>query len=68
MHDIPGFSLEERTETQFWWSGNLAVDSWEWRTLIARSGEIAYGKFFEKKAGFISKEWLPFFANYRRDD
>jgi hypothetical protein len=43
------------------------TDPWEWRTLIARSGEIAYGKFFEKKAGFISKEWLPYFANYRRD-
>ena len=28
---------------------------------------MAYGKFFEKKAGFISKEWLPYFANYRRD-
>ncbi len=66
-NDIPGFSLEERTEPQFWWSGNPAVDPWEWRTLIARSGEIAYGKFFEKKAGFISKEWLPYFANYRRD-
>ena len=67
-NDIPGFSLEERTEPQFWWCGDTAVDPWEWRTLIARSGEIAYRKFFEKKAGFISKEWLPYFANYRRDD
>ena len=66
-NDIPGFSLEERTEPQFWWCGNPKTDPWEWRALIARSGEIAYGKFFEKKAGFISKEWLPYFANYRRD-
>lgn len=28
---------------------------------------MAYGKFFGKKAGFISKEWFPHFANYRRD-
>ena len=28
----------------------------EWRT-----------EFFDKKAGFISKEWFPCFANYRRD-
>ena len=27
---------------------------------------MAYGKFFDKKAGFISREWLPYFANYRR--
>lgn len=42
-------------------------DPWEWRRIIARSGQVAYGKFFDKKAGFISKEWLPYFANYRRD-
>ena len=28
---------------------------------------MAYGKFFDKKAGFISLEWLPYFANARRD-
>ncbi len=64
---IPGFSLEERTEPEFWWCGDPAVDPWEWRALIARSGEVAYGKFFEKKAGFISKKWMPCFFNYRRD-
>ena len=66
-NDIPGFSLEERTVPNYWWCGDPEVDPWEWREIIARSGEVAYGKFFEKKAGFISKEWLPFFTNYRRD-
>ena len=66
-NDIPGFSLEERTVPDYWWCGDPEVDPWEWRELIARSGEVAYGKFFDKKAGFISKEWLPYFANYRRD-
>ena len=28
---------------------------------------MAYGRFFDKKAGFISIEWLPYFANHRRD-
>lgn len=64
---IPGFSLEERTIAEHWWSGNAEVDPWEWRAIIARSGEVAYGKFFDGKAGFISREWLPFFANLRRD-
>ena len=66
-NDIPGFSLEERTVPDYWWCGDPDVDPWEWRELIARSTEVAYGKFFDKKAGFISKEWLPYFANHRRD-
>lgn len=66
-NEIPGFSLEERTVPEYWWSGDSEVDPWEWRTIIARSGEVAYGKFFDNKAGFISKEWLPYFVNYRRD-
>ena len=66
-NDIPGFSLEERTVSECWWSGDPGRDPWEWREIIAGSGEVAYGKFFDKKAGFISKEWFPYFANYRRD-
>lgn len=38
-----------------------------WRAVIARRHDIVYGKFFNKKAGFISRKWLPVFANYRRD-
>ena len=66
-NDIPGFSLEERTVPEYWWSGDPERDPWEWRERIARRGKIAYGKFFDKKAGFISTEWLPAFVNYRRD-
>lgn len=66
-NDIPGFSLEERTVPEYWWSGDVERDPWEWRAIIARSGEVAYGKFFDKKAGFVSREWFPYFANYRRD-
>lgn len=62
-----GFSVEENTSDLFWWTGDPAEDPWEWRALIARSGRIAYGKFFGGKAGFISKEWFPYFANWRRE-
>lgn len=64
---IPGFSLEERTMPDYWWSGDRANDPWEWREIIAARGDVAYGKFFDKKAGFISREWLPYFVNVRRD-
>lgn len=66
-NEIYGFSVEENTSDLFWWTGDPEQDPWEWRELIARSGRVAYGKFFGKKAGFISKEWFPHFANWRRD-
>lgn len=66
-NDIAGFSLEERTVAEYWWSEDPERDPWEWREIIARSGQVAYGKFFDKKAGFISRDWFPYFTNYRRD-
>ena len=34
--------------------------------LPEREGHYAYGKFFARKAGFVSREWLPDLANCRR--
>ncbi len=65
-NDIAGFSAEEHTAPDYWWTGNREQDPWEWREIIAADREVAYGKFFDKKAGFISVEWLPYFANFRR--
>ena len=65
-NEIPGFSVEERTTEKYWWSEDPQRDPWVWREIIARRGDIAYGKFFHNKAGFISKKWFPYFANYRR--
>lgn len=64
---VPGFSAEEHCAARYWWSGDEVNDPWEWRKELARSGKVAYGKFFDKKAGYISLEWLPAFLNYRRD-
>ena len=66
-NEIPGFSVEEHTQTGYWWSGDRDRDPWEWRGIIAAGDRAAYGKFFNKKAGFISKAWLPYFINCRRD-
>lgn len=65
--DIKGFSLEERTIAADWWCGDPGKDPWIWREIISRQGDIAYGKFFYTKTGFISKEWLPYYVNHRRD-
>jgi hypothetical protein len=64
---IEGFSVEEHTNPGDWWSGNPEKDPWEWRSIIAAEGNIAYGKLFQNKAGFISREWYPYFVSYRRD-
>lgn len=66
-NEVTGFSAEEHTSSKYWWTGNRREDPWEWREIIAASGKVAYGKFFGNKAGFISLEWLPYFANCRRN-
>ena len=66
-NEVDGFSVEENTADLYWWTGDEEQDPWEWRRLIAQSGQVAYGKFFGRKAGFISKAWFPHFANWRRD-
>lgn len=66
-NEVEGFSVEEHTSTRYWWSGSRKEDPWEWREIIAADRKVAYGKFFDGKAGFISLAWLPYFANCRRN-
>jgi hypothetical protein len=62
-----GFSVEEITSSDSWWAGSPEEDPWEWREVIASEGIIAYGKLFCNRAGFVSREWYPYLASYRRD-
>ncbi len=39
---------------------------WKWKGSILQESGCAYGKFFNRKAAFISKAWWPDFCNYRR--
>ena len=65
-NNITGFSIEDCCPPELWFSDQ--VDGpWEWKGPIARSKTCVYGKFFSGKAGFVSVEWFPDFANYRRD-
>ena len=66
-NSVPGFSVEELTWPGDWWTEDPEKDPWMWRITAARSGKVAYGKFFDKKAGFLSLDWLPVFANWRRE-
>ena len=65
-NEIHGFSIEELCPPELWFADD--VDGpWEWKGPAARSGKCLYGKLFNKKAGFVSREWIPDFANFRRD-
>ena len=61
---IPGFSIEERIAPEYWFTDEEGA--WEWKGPIIREGHCAYGKFFNRKAGFVSRDWLADWANYRR--
>ena len=63
---IPGFSIEEHTPPERWFSDTLE-GPWEWKGPVIRLSGGAYGKFFMSKAGFVSRDWFYDFANYRRD-
>ncbi len=65
-NEIEGFSVEEHSAAESWWTGN-SDDPWELREQAACAHKLAYGKFFGGKAGFISLGYLPHFVNFRRD-
>jgi hypothetical protein len=52
-----------------WHTGNAETDPWEWRVRILRErDDVAYGKVFFRKAGYITREWYPYFLAARRGE
>ena len=50
-----------------WFSGEPDRDPWEWRARVVNErDDIAYAKFFLRRAGFITREWYPYFLAVRR--
>lgn len=50
-----------------WHTGQPDTDPWEWRIrVLDERDDIAYGKVFFKKSGYITKEWYPYFYSVRR--
>lgn len=67
---ITGYSAEELVSDDCRYvvlpDGGWDWPLWKWKGPIVTEGNCVYGKFFDKKAGFISKAWWPDFYNYRR--
>lgn len=64
-NSIEGFSIEEHVDPRIWFT--IEDGPWDWKGPVINDLGCAYGKFFEKKAVYISPEWFCDFANYRRD-
>lgn len=67
---IEGFSAEDIVDEDCRYvtfpEGGWDWPLWKWKGEIVTEMPCVYGKFFNKKAGFISTEWWPDFCNYRR--
>lgn len=65
-NNIRGLSIEEMAPHSLLFGGNEYDGCWEWKGPVIRKRTSAYGKFFKRKAGFISETLLPHFLNLRR--
>lgn len=63
---VKGLSVEEMCAPGMLFGGNYDEGCWEWKGPVIRKRTTAYGKFFQRKAGFVSLDLLSHFLNYRR--
>ena len=67
---IDGWSAEDAADEECQYTrlpdGGWEWPLWEWKGSVLRESRCAYGKFFKRKAAFVSREWWPDFCNYRR--
>jgi len=63
-----GWGAEEETDFN-WHTGDPDTDPWEWRIrVLSERNDISYSKVFLRRAGYITKEWFPYFLAARRGD
>jgi hypothetical protein len=61
-----GWGAEEATGIE-WHTNDPDTDPWMWRIrVLDERNDISYGKVFFKKAGYITREWAPYFLAARR--
>lgn len=68
--NIPGFSADEAVDSDCRYvlldDGSWDWPLWDWKGPIVTESDCVYGKFFNKKAGFVSRAWWPDLYNWRR--
>lgn len=67
---IEGFSAEDIVDEDCRYvtfpEGGWDWPLWKWKGEIVTEMPCMYGKFFNKKAGFISQEWWPTFLQLQK--
>lgn len=67
---VEGWSAEDAVDDDCQYTvlpdGSWDWPLWQWKGSVLRESGCAYGKFFDKKAGFVSREWWPHLCAYRR--
>lgn len=66
-NEIRGLSVAEMCSPGKLFGGNVEEGCWEWKGPVIRKKTTAYGKFFNRKAGFVSLDLVADFFNYRRN-
>lgn len=64
---IDGFSLQDHVPQGWFESDDHELNPWYWRYSFALDDQIAYGKFFNRKLGFVAKELFADFVNVKRN-
>lgn len=68
--NILGFSADEAVDPDCRYvlldDGSWDWPLWDWKGPIVTESDCVYGKFFNKKAGFVSRAWWPDLYNWRR--
>ena len=67
---VSGFSADEAVDPECRYvlldDGSWDWPLWDWKGPIITESDCVYGKFFDKKAGFVSRAWWPDLYNWRR--
>ncbi len=67
---IAGYSADEAVDPDCRYvlldDGGWDWPLWDWKGPIVTESDCVYGKFFNKKAGFVSRSWWPDLYNWRR--
>ena len=62
---VKGWSVEEHIDPAVWFTDQEGP--WEWKGPLAAEKICVYGKFIRNKAAFVSPNWFPDLANWRRN-
>ena len=67
---IPGFAAEDivAEECRYYTDPDegFVWPLWQWKGEIVKETGCLYGKIFNRKAGFVSRQWIADLCNYRR--